>query len=57
MDAAQFEERTGRKPENEDLERVNCVFAGQIRHLSCGWCETCDVPRFECSCPKVVATQ
>ncbi len=44
-----FEDRVGRKPELDDLERVNCKHAGEFpNHQSCGWCTTCDLPRFMC---------
>lgn len=39
---------TGRKPEQDDLERVNCDKAGQIGHFSCGWCKIHWCPVFEC---------
>ena len=32
-----FEEATGRPPENDDIERVNCPDAGSDGHLGCGW--------------------
>lgn len=43
-----FREKVGRKPEEDDLERCNCVQAGMIGHYECGWCPKCDLPRFEC---------
>lgn len=48
MSAEEFEAKTGYTPEQDDLERVNCEEAGTIGHQSCGWCEICDRPRFEC---------
>lgn len=45
-----FKEATGRNPENDDLERVNCPDAGKIGHRSCGWCKNCNLPVFECFC-------
>ena len=50
MDAQEFEEKTGRAPENDDLERVNCPEAGVDGHWLCGWCENHDKPFFECGC-------
>ena len=41
---------TGYVPEQDDLERVNCLKAGQIGHFGCGWCNRCDVPMFFCGC-------
>lgn len=49
MTAEQFEQATGRKPEQDDLERVNCKSAGKIGHSGCGWCSEHNSPRFECS--------
>ena len=43
-----FEQLTGRSPEDDDLERVNCDRAGEILHYSCGWCDHCNKPVFEC---------
>ena len=50
MTAAAFAAKTGRPPELDDLERVNCAKAGQIMHWQCGWCAEHDSPRFECGC-------
>ena len=50
MNAEEFERKTGRPPECDDLERVNCSEAGTLTHMSCGWCDSCDGPRFECAC-------
>ena len=50
MDDEEFKKRTGRAPEQDDLERVNCPKAGKIMHSACGWCEQHDKPRFECGC-------
>lgn len=55
MDAAEFERRTGRKPDQDDLERVNCPHAGEPMHMSCGWCDECDRPQFECGCAIIRA--
>lgn len=45
-----FEQATGRKPVDDDLERANCESAGQAGHHSCGWCPEHHLPRFECGC-------
>ncbi len=50
MDAQKFAAKVGRKPTDDDLERVNCDKAGQVGHLSCGWCQKCDGPCFHCPC-------
>lgn len=39
MNAIEFEKKTGYKPENDDLDRVNCEDVGKIGHQQCGWCE------------------
>ncbi len=44
---AYFIQATGRKPENDDLERCNCTKAGQVGHMSCGWNYTHNAPCFE----------
>lgn len=38
---------TGREPENDDLDRCNCRFAGDIMHQCCGWNVEHDKPQFE----------
>lgn len=38
---------TGRKPEQDDLERCNCQKAGEIGHWFCGWDYKYDLPMFE----------
>ncbi len=50
MTADEFIKKTGSKPVQDDLERVNCLKAGQMGHWSCGWCQECDTPQFECGC-------
>lgn len=40
----------GQKPVQDDMERVNCPKAGQIAHMQCGWCYTCNMPVFMCIC-------
>lgn len=49
---AEFEAKVGRPPLQDDLERVNCTNpeAGQRGHRQCGWCETHNLPYFECWC-------
>lgn len=48
IDAKRFEEAVGRPPEQDDLHRANCNEVGNTGHYLCGWCNTCDRPRFEC---------
>jgi hypothetical protein len=48
MTEQEFEQKTGRKPRDDDLERVNCSHVGEFGHWQCGWCLRCDRPRFEC---------
>lgn len=50
MNEEEFKVKTGRPPKDDDLERVNCPIPGQIGHFSCGWCNKCDQPRFQCGC-------
>lgn len=50
MDAIQFAQKTGRAPEQDDLERVNCSNVGEPGHAACGWCNLHDGPRFQCGC-------
>ena len=38
MNAEEFERKTGHKPIQDDLERVNCENAGKIGHDLCGVC-------------------
>lgn len=45
-----FIKATGEEPEKDDLERCNCPKAGEIGHLSCGWCPVHDKPRLICGC-------
>ena len=42
-----FIEATGREPQDDDLERVNCKQAGEIGHMCCGWDDVDDKPEFE----------
>jgi hypothetical protein len=48
----QFIKHVGRKPVQDDMERVNCYKAGQIMHQSCGWCRGCNKPVFMCMCER-----
>ncbi len=48
MDAETFQSKTGHRPVDDDLARVNCKVVGEPGHFSCGWCPTCDLPRFQC---------
>lgn len=43
-----FKKFTGRDPEQDDLDRVNCNKAGMFGHRSCGICEH-NLPVFMCS--------
>ena len=36
------------EPEQDDLERANCLAAGAPGHRSCGVCSMCGKPRFVC---------
>jgi hypothetical protein len=55
MTEVEFKEKTGREPEQDDLERVNCNKVGQLGHWMCGWCATSAKPRFECHhCAKML---
>lgn len=48
ISADEFELLCGRKPEQDDLERVNCPDAGRLGHQQCGWCTAHACPVFEC---------
>lgn len=50
MNAQEFEEKMGRPPIQDDLDRVNCLKKGEIGHTRCGWCEKCDRPNWLCIC-------
>ena len=47
LTAEDFKKMTGREPENDDLERVNCSRAGNRGHIGCGVCRH-NKPAFEC---------
>jgi len=46
--AEMFKEATGRDPQDDDLERVNCPARGSLLHTCCGWCYRHNKPFFEC---------
>lgn len=50
MNAKEFEAKTGREPQDDDLERANCRHGGHVGHFHCGWCTEHDSPVFECGC-------
>jgi hypothetical protein len=52
--AAMFKATTGREPQDDDLERVNCPTVGKPGHSQCGWCPVHQGPRYGCGC--LVAT-
>ena len=47
MNSKEFMLLTGRLPENDDLERVNCNEAGSDGHIMCGTCEAHNMPVWE----------
>ncbi|ADQ52819.1 hypothetical protein CL89_gp100 [Aeromonas phage PX29] len=47
MDAKLFKKFTGRKPIQDDLERVNCQQAGKMGHTHCGWNHRAHRPMYE----------
>lgn len=55
--AEKFKAVVGEEPQQDDLPRCNCDFAGQDGHTTCGWCEACDKPRFMCGHPAVVPVE
>lgn len=47
--ANDFKVLTGRDPQYDDLDRVNCLLAGQIGHVQCGLCPCgSGLPTFAC---------
>lgn len=42
-----FRAATGRAPEDDDLERSNCLKAGELGHWCCGWDHELDLPVFQ----------
>jgi hypothetical protein len=47
MTADEFTRVVGRPPEDDDLKRANCPYAGAIGHLDCGICKH-GMPVFTC---------
>lgn len=45
MTEQEFEQITGHKPINDDLERINCSDAGKLGHKQCGVCKH-NYPKF-----------
>jgi hypothetical protein len=41
-----FRKATGSWPEQDDLERCNCMHAGGWGHLNCGWDKERNLPNF-----------
>lgn len=52
INAEIFTKAVGREPEQDDIERCNCVQVGKPGHLFCGWCDVHDKPVFMCGCQK-----
>jgi len=50
MNTKEFKKIVGRKPEQDDLERVNCDKIGEPGHYYCGVCPKCKFPKFMCQC-------
>lgn len=44
--AGLFEHYVGCPPEDDDLERCNCRFAGALGHQFCGWNDEKNLPQF-----------
>ena len=42
----QFIAATGEEPMDDDLDRCNCIKAGQAGHYSCGWNHKHNLPVF-----------
>ena len=47
-----FVTAVNREPDEFELDRCNCMYAGEYQHKLCGWCKYCKTPRFSCKCPK-----
>lgn len=45
-----FKGAVGRDPVDDELEKCNCPRAGEIGHLTCGWCYDCNLPMSMCRC-------
>lgn len=50
LTAADFTQRFGFAPEQDDLQRANCTESGKVGHYMCGVCPKHDKPRFVCGC-------
>jgi hypothetical protein len=46
--AEQFKAATGMEPQDDDLARCNCPYAGNPGHFFCGWDKQQNKPRFMC---------
>jgi hypothetical protein len=44
--AKMFKEAVGHEPEDDDLERCNCLKRGIVGHDQCGWDTKHNLPRF-----------
>lgn len=42
-----FTETLGRHPIEDDLERVNCPYAGELGHEHCGWNKLQNKPAYQ----------
>lgn len=51
--SAEFFDMVGRFPENDEIDRLNCVEWGFPGHYLCGFCDEHQVPRFVCGCEVV----
>ena len=47
MKTKEFLLLTGRLPENDDLERIDCAKAGSDGHIMCGTCKVHNMPVWE----------
>lgn len=50
MDKNEYILRYCLRPEQDDLDRVNCGQIGEPGHQQCGVCPKHDRPRFICGC-------
>ena len=49
-----FIEKTGIEPKDDDLERCNCLMAGEFGHNCCGWFFVHEKPIIMCGCIQTV---
>ncbi len=42
----EFKQATGFDPLQDDMERVNCIKAGELGHECCGWNDKTNLPVF-----------